>query len=155
MGDAKKLLFLDFDGVLHPTLCSPSSYFCEGERLHSSIRDSSVALELVISSSWRFHHTMNALLGFLPPDISRFVVGVTPRVTPGRHQRYREITGFLDSYRKAPDWRALDDSVFEFPMPCAQLILCDGSIGMDDRIVSELRIWLASPEEPLRTSQVQ
>lgn len=142
MTDTRNLLFLDFDGVLHPTLCTSSSYFCEAGRLGSLIRDSDTDLKLVISSSWRFHHTMKKLRGFLPPELSRLVVGVTPSVTPGKHQRYREIKGFLKSYRSAPDWRALDDSAFEFPIPCPQLILCNGRIGMDDRIVSEIRGWL-------------
>ena len=154
MKTAKKILFLDFDGVLHPTLCGTSSYFCEGARLHRSLSDSS-ALELVISSSWRFHHSMNALRSFLPPDIARLVVGVTPHVAPGRYQRFREIRGFLESCTGDPDWRALDDSAFEFPLHTPELILCDGRIGMDERIVSELRIWLASPEKALRTAQVR
>ena len=146
MRPAKKLLFLDFDGVLHPTLCDSAAYFCEGWRLHRAIVESGVDLELVISSSWRFHHPINELQGFLLPDIGRLVVGVTPSVTPGRYQRYREIKGFLESYRRSPDWRALDDSAFEFPIPCPQLFLCNGSIGMDDRIASEIRTWLATPQ---------
>lgn len=137
-----KLLFLDFDGVLHPNLCGPSLYFCEGERLHSLIRDSSAGLEVVISSSWRFHYTIDRLQALLPPSVGRLVTGVTPCVAPGKHQRFREISAFLDIYPKASDWRALDDAAFEFPQICPQLILCNGNTGIDNRAADAVRSWL-------------
>lgn len=139
---ANKLLFLDFDGVLHPNLCSPSLYFCEGKRLRSSIGDSSAGLEVVISSSWRFHYTIDRLKAKLPSSVSQLVIGATPQVAPGKHQRFREIAAFLENYPKAPDWRALDDAAFEFPKKCPQLILCNGKTGIDERAANEVRTWL-------------
>ncbi len=50
----------------------------------------------------------------------------------------------IASHRVA-DWRALDDSVFEFPAECEQLIRCDGAKGMTAREIGQLARWLAGP----------
>ena len=85
---------------------------------------------------------MDEMLHLMPPEIGRLVVGTTPEVSPGNHQRYREILTFLEILSKTPDWRALDDAAFEFHSACQQLILCNGKTGMDDRAVGQIRAWL-------------
>ena len=49
----EKVLLLDFDGVVHPTLAQPSALFIHGARLAEVL--SSYPVNIVISSSWRFH----------------------------------------------------------------------------------------------------
>ena len=145
MGVLKKLLFLDFDGVLHPTLCDPSAYFSETSRLLASVEGFEAGLGIVISSSWRFHCTTDEIMRLLCPALGKLIVGSTPNVSPGKHQRYREIVAFLEMQGKSPDWRALDDSAFEFPTVCPQLILCNGRTGIDDPVITEIRTWLDTP----------
>jgi hypothetical protein len=135
-----KTLFLDFDGVLHPSLSAQGRYF---ERMDWLVRAlDRAAVDVVISSSWRFHHAFGDLQRLLPVSLRPQVVGCTGPVLAGRHARWREITAYCATHR-VREWRALDDSAFEFPAGCPELILCDGSRGLDERQVSTVRRWLA------------
>jgi len=133
-------LFLDFDGVLHPSLCEPAEYFCRMSLLEAALRDASV--EIVISSSWRFHHSWDALMHrFLLPLRSR-LVGATGEAVSGRHARWLEIQRYCERHGIV-EWRALDDSSFEFPANCRELILCHGAVGLDRDQAMSLEQWLA------------
>ena len=99
-------------------------------------------VEVIISSSWRFHWPADILLRKLPGPLAPLVAGFTPEVDPGRHQRYREIHAYLKSRRGHCDWRALDDADSEFPRGCVELIRCDGRTGLDDTVAARLRQWL-------------
>lgn len=138
----KKLIFLDFDGVLHPNFSPEGEYFSQAGYLLDALDGFAEDVEIVISSSWRFHWSTNAILQMLPKGLARLVTGITPIGEPGRHQRYREIKAYLTSRIGQHDWRALDDAVNEFPKDCAELIECDGRIGLDDLSAVRLRRWL-------------
>lgn len=139
-----KLLFLDFDGVLHPNFCDESKYFsCVNVLLHA-LGNNVKALEIVVSSSWRFHYEFAEILRFLPDKLGVLVTGVTPGVEPGCYQRYREIRAYLSLLKDTPDWRALDDDIRAFPEKCSQLILCDGRVGIDSTSAKHLREWLGN-----------
>jgi len=101
-------------------------------------------LDVIISSSWRFHYPLNELLGFLPSSLRHLIRDVTPDVEPGPHQRFREILSYVDRIRGTQDWRALDDDTREFPKGCPQLIVCDGRTGIDHKSAEQLRLWLNS-----------
>ena len=138
----KKLIFLDFDGVLHPNFSQEGDYFSQTGFLLDALNGIAGDVEIIISSSWRFHWPKDVLLKKLPKPLALLVTGVTPMVEPGRHQRYREIHGYLRSRLGRLDWRALDDAANEFPKGCAELIECDGRVGLDDTSVAQLRKWL-------------
>jgi hypothetical protein len=138
----KKLLFLDFDGVLHPNFCQSQDYFSRVDLLIEAIDDRGSELVIIISSSWRFHHSFDEILGYLPSALQRLISGVTPEVEPGCYQRYREICAYLSQYEGSPDWRALDDDVREFPKDCQKQIICNGRIGIDNVGLQLLRNWL-------------
>jgi hypothetical protein len=55
----RKILFLDFDGVLHPTHCKQGDEFSRLHLFEVLFLDS--FCEIVVSSSWRFHHSINEL----------------------------------------------------------------------------------------------
>jgi hypothetical protein len=138
----KKLIFLDFDGVLHPNFSVGNDYFSQAGYLLDALDGFAGEVEIIISSSWRFHWPGDVLLRKLPKTLAVLVTGVTPRVEPGRHQRYREIHAYLRSRSGRHEWRALDDAVNEFPKGCVELIECDGRIGLDDLSAARLRGWL-------------
>lgn len=138
-----KLLFLDFDGVLHPNFSVAKALFAHTEILVSVIASAHEPPGVVISSSWRFHHDESDLMGFLDEPLRRLVIGCTPMVEPGKHQRYREIQAFLKNHRKQEDWRALDDEVMGYPDGCRELIICDGRRGIDTVALNALKSWLA------------
>lgn len=138
-GMTAKTLFLDFDGVLHPGMAREEQFFMHGERLASVIAGASC--DIVISSSWRFHHSFGALSNRLPDPLAEKIVGITGDAHVGAHARYQEILAYVKRHR-CVDWRALDDSRFEFPSGVPELILCDGATGLDDRVLLQIAQWL-------------
>jgi hypothetical protein len=137
-----KLLFLDFDGVLHPNFRPLPGCFSRVDVLMEALHGNSANLSVVISSSWRFHYSFDEILAYLPEALGVLVCGATPEVEPGRHQRYREIRAYVDQVKTMTDWRALDDDVFGFPNDCRQLIRCDGNFGIDSNAALSLKTWL-------------
>lgn len=135
-----RILFLDFDGVLHPSLAHPNCYFMHLSALEHVLRGKSC--EIVISSSWRFHYTIDVLRSFLGDELGSRVGHTTGNAILGRHARYKEILSHIDMHIDAIDWRALDDSRMEFPSDCERLILCDAGRGLSEMQLSALRVWL-------------
>jgi hypothetical protein len=137
-----KLLFLDFDGVMHPNFSQGQEYFSRADLLVEALNGHANGLNIVISSSWRFHFSFEAILNRFPQQLRDLVAGATPEVEPGRHQRYREILAYLKQYSVIADWRALDDDIAGFPLDCRQLITCDGLVGLDSKSALRLRHWI-------------
>ena len=135
----EKLIFLDFDGVLHPTHFAGESPFSCAALLEESFN--LLSPKIVISSSWRFTHNLEKLQKTLPTFISSLIIGATGAAVIGKHPRFTEIQNYLQSYGPA-DWRALDDSYWEFPNPCPKLIRCNPNTGIADRQILELNQWL-------------
>jgi hypothetical protein len=134
-----KTLFLDFDGVVHPTVATPKQLFGLAHLLVEAVERWKP--QIVISSSWRFHFDQAEILSRLPSAISAQVQGMTGEAHVGKHARWHEIQTYCLRNRVA-DWRALDDSVFEFPAECEQLIRCDGAKGMTAWEIVQLADWL-------------
>ena len=134
----KKVLFLDFDGVLHPTLAQSSALFIHGTSLAEVLRPYPV--NIVISSSWRFHFAKNELFAKLPEELFDAVIGTTGNAHIGKFARWHEIHQYIKKHR-VTDWRALDDSSFEFPLGCKELIACDGSIGVASPQLDLVSSW--------------
>lgn len=142
------ILFLDFDGVLHP--CgdpyrpSPAaSLFSRLPRLQSLLREYP-GVRIVISSSWRTDG-LDALKRNFDADISERVVGVTPLTPRDQHGymeavREREILAWLDANGgRDQAWVALDDADFQFPTWSTRLVVCDSDVGFDECAEAELR----------------
>jgi hypothetical protein len=135
----EKLLFLDFDGVLHPTHFAGESPFSRAYLLEETLTQFSP--KIVVSSSWRFTHKLEKLQKVVPGFIAELLVGVTGAPMVGKHPRFSEIQGFLHGYGPA-DWRALDDAYWEFPNPCSKLIRCNPNTGLGNKEVLQLVSWL-------------
>ena len=135
------LLFLDFDGVLHPASAHQSAPFSRAPLLVEALAEQDVGI--VVSSSWRFGYAFDELRCFLPEGLAERVIGTTGGAYIGEHARYHEILGWLRDRGIWPDWRALDDAAFEFPESCPELIHCDPNVGLDGDGVSRIVRWLA------------
>ena len=118
------ILFLDFDGVLHPE-CEVSQRgevadFCFLPRLESLLR-AFPDVRVVISSTWREHKTLDELREMFSADIAARIIGATALPAPGAATRYtparreREIVAWLQA-RGGLDqpWVALDDAEWQF-----------------------------------------
>lgn len=135
----RRALFLDFDGVLHPNMAAPHQRFSRLPLLVQTLQGCEV--EIVISSSWRFEWSLPEMKAHFPTSVRHQVVDTTGPAFIGRHARWREITDYC-SLQGLSDWRALDDARFEFPDPCAQLIGCEGSRGLEATQCEKIRQWL-------------
>lgn len=147
------ILFLDFDGVLHPEPCHDEAIlFCNRSALETILRDVPT-VEIVISSMWRFTHTLAELQALFSADIAERIVGLTPDWTDisthfsvvGSYFRHTEIEGWLrQSDRAGEAWAALDDRRYLFKPQSPNFIFCDPSVGLDHGTGQLLRQKLRS-----------
>ena len=141
------ILFLDFDGVLHPV--NQVDLFSREEHLARVLRDFP-HVEIVISSAWRQDYTLKNIQTFFLTDLRNRIVGMTPvfeirDACDVAGSRYREIQAYLAGSRA--NWLALDDDASLFPDGCTELVLCDD--GFRDAEERALRNLLRpKPDEP-------
>lgn len=141
------IVFLDFDGVLHPDPCAePARLFEHGPRLAQALR-SFPAVALVLSTSWRQKRPYDQLLQMLPPLLQQRTIGLTPTFgdfTPATgltpYRRQAECAHWLEHNRLHPEhWLALDDRPGEFTPYCENLIACHPRSGFDAAASARLR----------------
>jgi len=142
------VLFLDFDGVLHPEPCyREEELFCRRPLLESVLREFPT-VEIVISSTWRETRDLATLKSLFSPDISKRIMGVTPSWRDlselidviGPYPRHVEVEGWLRQRQRAwEQWVALDDRAYWFRPFLSNLVRCDGRVGIDETTASRLR----------------
>lgn len=137
------IVFLDFDGVLHPfgrdTLENVPA-------LHEALLEFPEAI-VVVSSAWRESHSerdLRRLLGPLGPRMA----GATP-VLPEDEEavvfgfergiRQRECEEWVRRNRPGAGWVAIDDFPDLFLEDCESLLLCDPTVGFVRERAEELR----------------
>jgi hypothetical protein len=143
---ALTLVFLDFDGVMHPAGCDTSSYFCNLAQFEAVMREHP-DVGIVIASTWRHAFPLTELKKHFSPDIGARIVGKTPtwEDESDMHIRYHEIREFMRHPQLAgAQWIAVDDTNVEFPPGCANLVLCDSDRGFDEGAAKALRERLAA-----------
>lgn len=152
-----RLLFVDFDGVLHPcdsgdvrdvggkmefvSARVDAPLFCRLPLLIDALRDHP-DVQIVISSSWRYLYERHELKAFIGDLADRYLAEI-PRLSG--HQRHNEIEYFMQ-LRRLQDvpWLALDDDRGNFPATCPNVLWTDPKIGLDADAMAALREWLAS-----------
>lgn len=146
------ILFLDFDGVLHPEHCHESKHFCCLPILEDALRHVQEC-RVVITSTWRLEKSYEALGQKFSPDIAAVIEGVTPR--------YRDLTSVpntLMGYEREAEchawlwannlqhcnWVAVDDRSWLYRPFCKSLFLVDGRTGLTQASGSQLASRLRS-----------
>ena len=135
---------LDFDGVLHHAQGAAVADFAFAHQLDAALDGH--RCEVVISSTWREHYSIEQLRMFLPTRLGARVIDVLGPDHRGPHVRHKNVLDWVARQSSSVDWRALDDARHEFPEGCDQLILCDGSVGLSARECRQIRVWLAGTE---------
>ena len=128
------IVFLDFDGVTHPELCSTDQLFGCLPLIEEVLRQHE-QVEVVISSSWREPHPLSELREFFSGDIAPRVVGRTPVIprqpampaTAGL--REIECLTWLAANRPGHPWIAIDDVPWIFSPGCPNLLLTNHRLG--------------------------
>lgn len=145
---ARTILFLDFDGVLHPAGgISPARRFERLPLLEALLFEPDCAhVEIVISSTWREAMPLARLRGLFPESLRGRVVDGTPQLDDPdvEHPRYREIRAWLNRNPGIAAWAALDDSIAQFPEDKRErAVFTDPATGLDAGAISALRALLA------------
>lgn len=142
------LLFLDFDGVLHPDgfryPVKDFRYFHLLPRLESVLHVHP-HVHVVISSLWRLRMELPQLREIFSPDIRDRVIDTTH--LPLRFDdaiyilafREREIVRWLEANGGIDQpWVALDDAPFLHHLD--RLVSCESLVGFDDEAERALRL---------------
>jgi hypothetical protein len=145
------VLFLDFDGVLHPDPCPATRLFEHAGALADALAPTSA--QIVLSTSWRSLHPVEMLKGRLPPALAQRVIGATPlfssiSATAGRlypYPRQAECMAWLRERAPGREWHALDDRADWFEPYCERLTLCDARSGLTAESLAHLVSALVRP----------
>jgi len=144
------ILFLDFDGVLHPDPCPGSAdRFEHAPRLARCLSEFA-RVGLVLSTAWRTVRRFDELLELLPLDLRPRVMGVTPvfgdfraRAALIPYRRQAEcMQWMLENRLQDQAWLALDDRMDGFAPYCENLIACHPQRGFDADVRARLRTAL-------------
>lgn len=138
----KKIIFLDFDGVLHGDLGNSFTKLPLFENYLSQMPD----VEVVISSAWRETMEFEDLKNIFSASLRHRIIGITPVLDIGYTQggRQKEIETFLDTQslnEHNAAWIALDDIESLFTVGYKYLILVDPVIGLTDKEGNLLLEW--------------
>jgi hypothetical protein len=141
----KKIIFLDFDGVLHP---DGEGLFSQREIFESYLLKMP-DVEVIVSSTWREDYDLNALREFFSPSVRHQIQGVTPVLEDGCDQggRQREIHAYLEAAGlndKNATWVVLDDMAMFFEAGYPYVILTESTRGFDDSNGETLLRWYGS-----------
>lgn len=135
-----RLIFLDFDGVLHPLQPEVSQLerFCWLPTLEALV-GSFPDVYIVVHSTWRYEYTEPELRQMLGSLGHRFV-GCAPRAP-----RQQAIEMVLQANRGVRGHLVLDDDPREFSGSTLNVVLLDPQRGLSDETAqSAIRNWLRS-----------
>ncbi|OYQ41396.1 hypothetical protein CHU94_09985 [Rhodoferax sp. TH121] len=136
---AVQILFLDFDGVMHPEFCHESKHFVHQDNFETVMR-AAPHVDLVISSTWRHKRSLDELKALFTADVRARIVGATPLYaqldevpdTLQGYEREAECRAWLRQHgRAAQEWLAVDDRSWNFRPFNPNVFLVDGEVGLD------------------------
>lgn len=161
-----KTLFLDFDGVLHPSIAIlgkdiatlalhgsehilASGLFKWNELLEAALSESEEEVVIVVHSSWRNQPWMSTSLArdLLGPLAHRFEGFVELR-----EPREKAISEFADRM-KVDDFLILDDSRAEFSVLLDRLLLTNPLSGVSEAsTLAQIRAWTSAKSDQMPRS---
>ncbi len=140
-----QIVFLDFDGVLHPQPAFASELFGRLPPFENWLRERPL-VQVVISSSWRMAYDLDQLRAFFSDDLRLRVVGVTPPGGDSSGAREHQIRSWLRACAPEAQWVAFDDCEWLFSRT-ERLVLCHPDYGMQERELDAADRLLMLPSE--------
>jgi hypothetical protein len=142
------VLFLDFDGVLHPAGAKRNvGDLARLPLLEAFLREPAhEKVGIVISSTWREAYPLSRLREHFSADLRGRVLGGTPVLDEfdSDHARYEEIKAWLEAHPRVTRWVALDDDVEGFPGHRRKtVVFTDPVTGLTEANLDALRTLLA------------
>jgi len=137
----KKIIFLDFDGVLHPVGTNLKNFFSSSKEFFNIIKNSNIFI--VITSSWQFDSNYSQIKSKFPKEITKKIIGETGIKYEGTKSRIREIEYFLSQNNlQNIDWIALDDQPNKFVKNFNKLIICEPKTGITRLQINKILEWI-------------
>lgn len=145
MNHKRIVLFLDFDGVLHPRFPASGDEMFRALPLFNDALRGFYNLNIVISSSWRHDpRDLAWALKLFPPELSSRVLGTTP-LMGGKTKREQEILAWLESAAEKPELVVvLDDEPDLFLELRSHVFAVDGTTGIVLETIAGFKNWLAN-----------
>jgi hypothetical protein len=144
-----RLIFLDFDGVLHPL----DAQLPEAERfcwlpVLDDLLTGHPDVHLVVHSTWRYTYADTELRAFLGPLGHRFA-GSAPRAP-----REQAIEMVLQANRHIQHHLALDDDAREFSGSAVNVLIVDSMRGISDESAqTAIATWLRSTAQRMNQTR--
>lgn len=137
----KKIIALDFDGVLHPRSPSASSHMLKGVEILSEAIVGLSDISIVIDSTWRRHPSdLEWAIAQFPINVASAIVGCTP-ILGGKECREAEIDAWIKVNVSAPfKLVILDDEPQLFSMAMLEFVCgVNGDLGLCKTDVQRVR----------------
>ncbi len=149
------ILFLDFDGVLHPDPCYDTDQLFVHAPYLAATLEPFAEVSVVLSTSWRTSKPLDALIAPLPESLRERVVDITPDASSFRppphllpYRRHAECMHWLETNRQLDQgWIAIDDRESWFAPECENLIVCNSQTGFDGTAACRLHAMLSLARE--------
>ncbi|MBA5686342.1 HAD domain-containing protein [Rugamonas apoptosis] len=147
------ILFLDFDGVLHPDITyGDSALLCKLPILEGVLRRRS-NVQVVVSSTWREKRTLPELQSLFSADIAQRIIDLTPAwrdvqddANFGTYVRQAEIEAWLRTTGRIWErWLAVDDQKHLFKPFCPNLFTTSPATGLTEADAKVLELRLTTP----------
>ena len=139
-----KLLYLDFDGVLHDQVfhdgCEQFEWMPILEELLAPYRRE---VKIVLSTSWVWAHDVDYAKAKLSPMLQGMVIGATyDGVRIARYTFFELLRGQQIAadvlWRRPQAWFAIDDDTIDWPdLYRDNLVATDSNVGISDPAVQE------------------
>lgn len=132
------ILFLDFDGVLHPEVFGAKEFSC-AQFLEEALQPLPL-IQIILSTSWKYDHSFSEMCDALPEGLRSRVVGQTVSLEKGMHPlgREKEIRATMEQF-PGRAWIALDDWALGFREDTEQLFLVNKETGFTKNNAKELQ----------------
>ena len=143
------IVFLDFDGVMHPTYAAGIDYFSQRD-VFEAVMNEFTDVRIVISSAWRKDMPLQTLKEFFSESVRNRIIDITPTIDDeiSPYWRYEEIRLWVRQNNYEGRWLAVDDAIHEFPPLCKQLISCDTQYGFNAEVAEKLVAALIFAKHP-------
>ncbi len=138
-----RLIFLDFDGVLHEAHGDLEEHqFFQWVPILAELIAPHADVHVVVHSSWRHMHTAEELSSFMRGLAERYLGAVPPG------PRERAIREYLRQVPHVRDYLVIDDSPGEFSrIRGRRLLICDPVTGLSAQDVQrQLLGWLENAQ---------
>lgn len=151
------IVFVDFDGVIHPEGCTQRLHAMHASVLAQTIERCNA--KVVVSSTWRRTRTVSALRRAVGERLGSLIIGCTGEYSnldtaalPEKlhtFHRHMECVAWMRKHHESPEcWLALDDRPFLFYPFCPQVVACNPRTGLDDSVLVQLEQKLTQLVNP-------